>query len=368
MSNVYKFDNLEDLLQCVICLDRFQIPKVLTCQHTFCLRCLQRLYDSAHQTLTCPTCRKVMHLPRGPNELPGNILLTNLMDVQPAKAKCPCCHKIETLTICEHCNSTKCANCNEQHINDIRQSTRTTIEELKDTNENNLKVSIHDAFKTVRNEICNRFQNIRQHHDAILLNKQLDILKQLDFHERNLLTDVENDLQPLEQSRAELTEKNYHLESKNEPELVDLLTKASNIQSRLATKLAEHYAHLNTIEVTLQYDPDQINQINQLCNRMRLNISYTTEQKASQSTNVLIPSESICLILRTSLNQEYKYHVALDKTVYELKEMFGKQENLHANQIILTKPGNFFDQLDDNRTLRSYDCDSTTILMISVQK
>ena len=50
-----------------------------------------------------------------------------------------------------------------------------------------LLVSIHDAFKTVRNEICKQFQNIRQQHDAILLKKQLDILKQLECHERNLL-------------------------------------------------------------------------------------------------------------------------------------------------------------------------------------
>lgn len=49
-------------------------------------------------------------------------------------------------------------------------------------------MSIRDAFKTVRTEICNQFQNIRQQHDAILLNKQLEILKQLEFHERKLLT------------------------------------------------------------------------------------------------------------------------------------------------------------------------------------
>lgn len=41
MSNVYRIENLEDLLQCSICLDRYQTPKVLSCQHTFCLRCLQ---------------------------------------------------------------------------------------------------------------------------------------------------------------------------------------------------------------------------------------------------------------------------------------------------------------------------------------
>ncbi|UJR33909.1 hypothetical protein I4U23_021328 [Adineta vaga] len=368
MSNVYKFEKLEDLLQCVICLDRFQTPKVLPCQHTFCLSCLQRMYITQRQTLTCPTCRKVTHLTQGPTELPGNILLTNLMDVQPVKAKCPCCDKLETLTICEHCNATKCTNCNEQHINDIRQSTKTTLDQLQETDQNNLKVSIHDAFRTVRNEICNQFQNIRQHHDSILLNKQLDILKQLEFHQGNLLTNVESDLQALEQSRLELTKRNHHLDSKNEPELIDLLKKASDIQSHLSTKLAEHYAHLNTIEITLQYDPEQINQINQMCNHIQLNISNTTEPKSNQQTNVFIPSESICLTLRTSLNQEYKYRITLDKTIYELKQMFGKQENLKPNQITLTKPGNFFDQLDDNRTLGSYDCNSTTILMISVRK
>ncbi len=49
-------------------------------------------------------------------------------------------------------------------------------------------VSIHNSFKDVKNQICNQFQSIRQQHDSILLIKQLDILKQLDFHEQTLLT------------------------------------------------------------------------------------------------------------------------------------------------------------------------------------
>ena len=48
--------------------------------------------------------------------------------------------------------------------------------------------------------------------------------------------------------------------------------------------------------------------------------------------------------------------------------MFGKQENLDPNHITLTKVGNYFDQLDDNRTLKSYDCTSTTVLMICIRK
>jgi len=50
------------------------------------------------------------------------------------------------------------------------------------------KESIHEAFKNVKNEISNQFLSIRQQHDSILLNKQLDILKQLDCHEQDLLT------------------------------------------------------------------------------------------------------------------------------------------------------------------------------------
>ncbi|CAF2472563.1 unnamed protein product [Rotaria sp. Silwood2] len=139
MTNVYKIENLENLLQCAICLDRFQIPKVLSCQHTFCLACLQRMYNNQNRTLSCPTCRKVINLRQGPDELPSNLLLISLMDVQPVKAKCPCCQKVENLTICEHCNCTKCTDCNEKHISEIRQSTKAKLDELQNTSQNDLK-------------------------------------------------------------------------------------------------------------------------------------------------------------------------------------------------------------------------------------
>jgi hypothetical protein len=33
--------NIDDLLQCPICLDILNDPKVLDCQHTFCANCLK---------------------------------------------------------------------------------------------------------------------------------------------------------------------------------------------------------------------------------------------------------------------------------------------------------------------------------------
>lgn len=34
---------LEDLVQCALCMDKLTDPKMLPCQHTFCLNCLQTL-------------------------------------------------------------------------------------------------------------------------------------------------------------------------------------------------------------------------------------------------------------------------------------------------------------------------------------
>lgn len=60
------------------------------------------------------------------------------MDMQPVKAKCPCCHKVEKLTICEHCNCTKCSDCNEKHLDEIRQSAKNKLEELQNASQKNL--------------------------------------------------------------------------------------------------------------------------------------------------------------------------------------------------------------------------------------
>ena len=48
-------------LECAICLETFKEPKVLTCQHSYCKTCLERLVTAdgrGNYGITCPECRQ----------------------------------------------------------------------------------------------------------------------------------------------------------------------------------------------------------------------------------------------------------------------------------------------------------------------
>ena len=70
--------NLDDLLECPVCLERLGISsKVLPCQHVFCRRCLEK-WARTHAELTCPECR--VRVNASIDELPSNILLNRILE------------------------------------------------------------------------------------------------------------------------------------------------------------------------------------------------------------------------------------------------------------------------------------------------
>lgn len=89
------------ILECPICLELFQIPKMLPCQHTFCLPCITKLYSCSGMTtgiLRCPTCqtkhdlnpnqggRKKVKMGPSPGDLahilPNNFFVLSVMDLR----------------------------------------------------------------------------------------------------------------------------------------------------------------------------------------------------------------------------------------------------------------------------------------------
>ncbi|KAK7114932.1 E3 ubiquitin-protein ligase TRIM56-like [Littorina saxatilis] len=45
-------------LTCALCLERFRVPKILPCFHTFCQHCLEDLVIEDAKTFLCPNCRR----------------------------------------------------------------------------------------------------------------------------------------------------------------------------------------------------------------------------------------------------------------------------------------------------------------------
>lgn len=73
---------LEDLVQCAICLDRLSDPKMLPCQHTFCLTCLQTEFGLKQKgDFHCPTCRgqHAINTIEAFNALPTNLYINSLL-------------------------------------------------------------------------------------------------------------------------------------------------------------------------------------------------------------------------------------------------------------------------------------------------
>ena len=89
-------NQLEAILECVVCLETFTDPRVLPCQHTICLPCLEAISQKVRPTravpssqllgvsqseFQCPSCRKSYSLPPGGAEaFPKNLLAISLLD------------------------------------------------------------------------------------------------------------------------------------------------------------------------------------------------------------------------------------------------------------------------------------------------
>src|SRR6476469_1729208 len=76
---------IDELTECVICAETFTSPKVLPCQHSFCLKCLQTYGEEniPGDQLPCPLCRTVFTVPQAGFEgLPNNYFVNKLLIVR----------------------------------------------------------------------------------------------------------------------------------------------------------------------------------------------------------------------------------------------------------------------------------------------
>ena len=98
------FHNLREEVSCSVCSDLFTDPKHLSCLHSFCLKCLNRWYETCGggQAIKCPKCQTLSRVPASGDlkDLPTSFYLNGLIDVLAIK----------------ECKSTQvtCGNCDKK--------------------------------------------------------------------------------------------------------------------------------------------------------------------------------------------------------------------------------------------------------------
>lgn len=110
----------EESLVCGICLECWveKDPRILNCQHTFCMDCLQVL-PIVDGCITCPSCKDLCNIPKGQLiHLRKNILQSSFEKVPMDNDFC-LLHKKEASLFCEtHQTEKICTKCfHENHLN-----------------------------------------------------------------------------------------------------------------------------------------------------------------------------------------------------------------------------------------------------------
>ncbi|XP_011668848.2 RING finger protein 207-like [Strongylocentrotus purpuratus] len=109
-------------LECPVCLNTFNDPKILSCSHTYCKACLDNLLKclGSHEMLRCPVCRAETQVPNQEvSRLPASLALKSLIeDMKDHYQFCTNCKsedKPQAVVYCQDCGKYLCSTCHNKH-------------------------------------------------------------------------------------------------------------------------------------------------------------------------------------------------------------------------------------------------------------
>uniref|UniRef100_A0A336LNG0 CSON009143 protein n=1 Tax=Culicoides sonorensis TaxID=179676 RepID=A0A336LNG0_CULSO len=129
-------EQFEQLLTCCVCLDRYRNPKLLPCQHSFCMEpCMDGLVDYVRRQVKCPECRAEHRIPyQGVQGFPTNVTLQRFLELHieitgelpdptsgQTMERCNVCSEKNYCTLCVHCEKKICPDCKSAHMDILRR-------------------------------------------------------------------------------------------------------------------------------------------------------------------------------------------------------------------------------------------------------
>jgi len=123
---------LDDITECPICTEVYTDPRVLSCGHTYCLKCIEAWSKDKQpgDKLACPLCRKEFIVPdNGVSDLPKNYFVASflqmkeLSSVESKTSPCEACggegseSEVQNVAsvYCVECQMKLCQNCERAH-------------------------------------------------------------------------------------------------------------------------------------------------------------------------------------------------------------------------------------------------------------
>uniref|UniRef100_A0A0K0E270 RING-type domain-containing protein n=1 Tax=Strongyloides stercoralis TaxID=6248 RepID=A0A0K0E270_STRER len=166
MERINPLEKIEQLLTCPICLERFKNPKLLACQHTFCLHCLDGYAESSIGKLKCPECRAEHNIPYdGAKNLQTNYTLVRFLDIHLEASgenteeieayidrynmeRCKICDEKTSCESCPHCDKRACGDCRKTHMQMVKKDLGRLMNQVKRLS-NRLTESISNVDKSI---------------------------------------------------------------------------------------------------------------------------------------------------------------------------------------------------------------------------
>jgi hypothetical protein len=162
----YSYSNIEENLQCPLCIDRLRDPRALPCQHVFCCSCLKSIPSSnlPYPTIACPLCRRTFSY-NGADQFPISYIHRQLLELIPknydVNGKCTKCQEKSSLILCSCCDFLLCQKCfsNDRqkildNIEHIAQTCRYRLTRIDTTHNQILKLNEINRRKIQQIEIA----------------------------------------------------------------------------------------------------------------------------------------------------------------------------------------------------------------------